>query len=40
MRRRDSGETELAPRAEVVERVQAFRSEALADAADRVNEGR
>ncbi len=42
-RRRDSGETELVPRGEVVERVQALRAEALAalaEAADRVNEGR
>ena len=43
LRRRDSGETELAPRGEVVERVQALRREALADlaaTAARANEGR
>ena len=43
LRRRDGGETELAPRAEVVERVHALRAEALdalAEAADRVNNGR
>ena len=43
LRRRDSGETELAPRGEVIERVQALRREALAElsaAAARANEGR
>ena len=43
LRRRDTGETELAPRGEIVERVQALRADALAaldEAADRVNAGR